>query len=47
MMRIKYFSKKNEGVSVARKLWDTTIKGVYIALLDADDFGFPIILKFK
>lgn len=39
--RIKYFSKKNEGVSVARNYGIQQSKGVYIALLDADDLWFP------
>ncbi|MFH6970772.1 glycosyltransferase family 2 protein [Flavobacterium petrolei] len=39
--RIKCFSKKNEGVSVARNYGIQQSKGVYIALLDADDLWFP------
>lgn len=39
--RIKFFSKINEGVSVARNFGIEKATGTNIALLDADDFWFP------
>ena len=43
--RIKYFYKKNEGVSVARNYGIEQSKGNYVAFLDADDLWFPDHLK--
>ena len=39
--RIKYFYKKNEGVSVARNYGIEQSKGNYVAFLDADDLWLP------
>ena len=39
--RIKYFHKKNEGVSVARNCGIEQSKGNYVAFLDADDLWLP------
>lgn len=43
--RIRYFSKKNEGVAVARNFGIERATADYICFLDADDFWFPDFLK--
>lgn len=43
--RIKYLSKKNEGVSVARNTGLKIATGIYIGFLDADDILEPDCLK--
>lgn len=42
--RIRYFSKKNEGVSSARNLGIEMAKSDYISFLDADDYWYPYFL---
>ena len=39
--RIKYFNKKNEGVSFTRNFAVTKASAAYIAFLDADDYWYP------
>lgn len=43
--RILYFSKKNEGVAVARNFGISKAVSNYICFLDADDFWFPNFLE--
>jgi glycosyltransferase involved in cell wall biosynthesis len=43
--RINYFSKKNEGVAIARNFGIDKAKGDYICFLDADDYWFPTFLE--
>nr|WP_315220609.1 glycosyltransferase family 2 protein [uncultured Flavobacterium sp.] len=43
--RIRYFYKKNEGVSTARNYGIEKAKAHYIAFLDADDYWFPDFLN--
>ena len=43
--RIRYFSKKNEGVAVARNIGIAKASADYICFLDADDFWFPNFLQ--
>ena len=43
--RILYFSKKNEGVAVARNLGIAKASADYICFLDADDFWFPNFIE--
>ena len=43
--RIKYFSKKNEGVAVARNFGIEKASGDFICFLDADDYWFPQFLE--
>lgn len=43
--RIKYFSQKNEGASVARNVAISKAHGTYIALLDADDLWHDTYLE--
>ncbi|WP_333601250.1 glycosyltransferase family 2 protein [Flavobacterium sp.] len=43
--RIQYFSKKNEGVAVARNFGIEKAKADYICFLDADDFWHPNFLE--
>ena len=42
--RIRYFSKKNEGVAVARNFGISKASADYICFLDADDFWFTSFL---
>lgn len=43
--RIKYFSKKNEGVSSARNYGIEKANADFIAFLDADDYWYPTFLE--
>jgi glycosyltransferase involved in cell wall biosynthesis len=43
--RIQYFSKKNEGVAMARNFGIEKATADYICYLDADDFWFPNFLE--
>ncbi len=43
--RIQYFSKENEGVTVARNFGMKQAKSDFICFLDADDFWYPDFLK--
>lgn len=43
--RIRYYSKKNEGVSTTRNLGITFANANFIAFLDADDYWYPDFLK--
>ncbi len=43
--RIRYFSKKNDGVSIARNLGIQEATAQYIAFLDADDYWYPEFLQ--
>ncbi len=43
--RIQYFSKKNEGVAIARNFGLEKATADYICFLDADDFWFPNFLE--
>ncbi|MFH6997205.1 glycosyltransferase family 2 protein [Flavobacterium sp. FlaQc-57] len=43
--RIRYYSKKNEGVSIARNLGITFANANFITFLDADDYWYPDFLK--
>lgn len=43
--RIRYFSKKNEGVAVARNYWIEKASADFICFLDADDYWFPRFLE--
>lgn len=43
--RIRYYSKKNEGVSVARNLGISLAQSNYITFIDADDYWYPDFLK--
>jgi glycosyltransferase involved in cell wall biosynthesis len=43
--RIKYFSKKNEGVAVARNFGIEKALADYICFLDADDYWYPNFLE--
>lgn len=42
--RIRYYSKKNEGVSIARNVGIGLAQSDYIAFMDADDFWYPEFL---
>ena len=43
--RIQYYSKKNEGVAVARNFGIEKATSDYICFIDADDFWFPNFLE--
>ncbi|MCB0455070.1 MAG: glycosyltransferase family 2 protein [Aequorivita sp.] len=43
--RIRYFSKENQGASVARNFTIQQAKAEYIALMDADDYWYPFYLE--
>ncbi len=43
--RIRYFSKKNEGVAVARNFGIEKASADFICFLDADDYWFPRFLE--
>ena len=43
--RIKYYSKKNEGVALARNLGIEKATADYICFLDADDYWYPTFLE--
>lgn len=43
--RIRYFSKENQGASVARNFTIQQAKAKYIALMDADDYWYPFYLE--
>jgi len=43
--RIQYFSKKNEGVAIARNFGIEKASADYICFLDADDFWYPTFLE--
>lgn len=43
--RIKYFSKKNEGASIARNFGIEKSHADYITFLDADDYWYPDFLE--
>jgi len=43
--RIRYFSKKNEGVSTARNYGIFLAKSDYITFIDADDYWYPSFLE--
>ena len=43
--RIRYYSKKNEGVSETRNLGIEKAKSEYITFLDADDYWYPNFLE--
>jgi glycosyltransferase involved in cell wall biosynthesis len=43
--RIRYFSKKNEGVAVARNFGINQAESEFVCFLDADDFWYPDFLK--
>jgi glycosyltransferase involved in cell wall biosynthesis len=43
--RIKYFSKKNEGVAVARNFGIEKASSDFICFLDADDYWYPNFLE--
>lgn len=43
--RIKYYSKGNQGVSVARNLGISLAKSNYITFIDADDYWYPNFLE--
>ncbi len=43
--RIRYYSKPNEGVSLARNFGIEKANGTYIAFLDADDYWYPDFLE--
>lgn len=43
--RIQYYSKNNEGVSMARNLGITLANANFITFLDADDYWYPDFLK--
>ncbi len=44
-LRIRYFTKENEGVSIARNFGIEKAAAPYIAFLDADDYWYPDFLK--
>ncbi|WP_337964724.1 glycosyltransferase family A protein [uncultured Flavobacterium sp.] len=44
-LRIQYFSKDNEGVSIARNYGVEKAKSNFITFLDADDYWYPNFLK--
>lgn len=43
--RIRYFSKPNEGVAVARNFGIAKATAAYICFLDADDYWYPTFLE--
>jgi len=43
--RIRYYSKTNEGVSLARNFGIEKASGTYLAFLDADDYWYPDCLE--
>jgi glycosyltransferase involved in cell wall biosynthesis len=43
--RIRYFTQKNQGVSVARNLGISLAQSNYISFLDADDYWYPDFLE--
>jgi len=43
--RIQYYSKENEGVSIARNFGIEKAQSDYITFLDADDYWYPDFLK--
>ncbi|MBS7230813.1 glycosyltransferase family 2 protein [Flavobacterium psychroterrae] len=43
--RIRYYNKKNEGVSLTRNLGITLANADFISFLDADDYWYPDFLK--
>lgn len=43
--RIRYYSKKNEGVSVSRNLGISLAQSNYITFIDADDYWYPDFLE--
>jgi glycosyltransferase involved in cell wall biosynthesis len=43
--RIRYYSKKNEGVAVARNFGVDKATSDYVCFLDADDYWYPDFLK--
>jgi glycosyltransferase involved in cell wall biosynthesis len=43
--RIRYYSKENEGVSIARNFGIEKAKSDFITFLDADDYWYPDFLK--
>lgn len=43
--RIKYYSKKNEGVALARNFGIEKATAEYICFLDADDYWYPTFLE--
>ncbi|KAB1158025.1 glycosyltransferase family 2 protein [Flavobacterium luteum] len=44
-VRIRYFSKENEGVSSARNYGISVAQSDYITFIDADDYWYPDFLK--
>lgn len=44
-LRIRYFSKENEGVSIARNFGIEKAQSDFITFLDADDYWYPNFLK--
>lgn len=43
--RIRYFSKENEGVAIARNFGIDQAKSEFVCFLDADDFWYPNLLE--
>lgn len=43
--RIRYFSKANEGVSIARNFGIASAQSHYVTFLDADDYWYPDFLE--
>src|SRR5690606_14744865 len=44
-LRIRYFSRENQGASAARNFTIQQAKSEYIALMDADDYWYPFYLE--